>query len=82
MPSFSFDYGIINEKLHTYFTELMLKKGYLATNSLTITFAHKKKDIDNYLKNCEQVFKIIAKSIKQDKISLKSKVSVFSYQKI
>ena len=82
MPSFSFDYGIINEKLHTYFTELMLKKGYLATNDLAITYAHKKKDIDKYLKNCHEVFKVISKSIKRNKIQLKSKIRITTYQKI
>jgi len=82
MPSFSFNYGINSEKLHTYFTELMLEKGYLATNGLSITYAHKKKDIDNYLKNCDKVFEIISRSIKEDKINLKSKVRVTSYQKI
>ena len=82
MPSFSFDYGIINEKLHTYFTELMLKKGYLATNDLSITYAHKKKDIDKYLKNCHEVFKVISKSIKRNKIQLKSKIRITTYQKI
>ena len=82
MPSFSFEYSKINEKLHTYFTELMLKKGYLATNGLTVTYAHKKKDIDKYLKNCDNVFKIISKSIKENKINLKSRVRVLTYQKI
>ena len=82
MPSFSFEYNKINEKLHTYFTELMLKKGYLATNGLTVTYAHKKKDIDKYLKNCDNVFKIISKSIKKNKINLKSRVRVLTYQKI
>ena len=60
----------------------MLKKGYLATNGLSITYAHKKKDIDKYLKNCQEVFKVISKSIKENKIQLKSKVRSTSYQKI
>ena len=42
----------------------------------------KKKDIDKYLKNCDNVFKIISKSIKENKINLKSRVRVLTYQKI
>jgi|MDTC01.1.fsa_nt_gb glutamate-1-semialdehyde 2,1-aminomutase len=82
MPSFSFNYGVNSEKLHTYFTELMLAKGYLATNGLSITYAHKKKDIDAYLKNCDKTFEIISKSVKENNIKLKSEVRVTSYQKI
>ena len=35
----------------------MLKKNYLANNSVWISYAHKEKDIKKYLKNCNQVFK-------------------------
>jgi hypothetical protein len=60
----------------------MLKKGYLATNGLSITYAHKKNDIDKYLKNCHEVFKVISKSIKKNKIQLKSKIRSNFYQKL
>ena len=60
----------------------MLAKGYLATNGLSITYAHKKKDIDAYLKNCDKTFEIISKSVKENNIKLKSEVRVTSYQKI
>ena len=42
----------------------------------------KKKNIDTYIKNCDKVFEIISKSIKEKKINLRSKVRVTSYQKI
>ena len=34
------------------------------------------------VKNCDKVFEIISKSIKEKKINLRSKVRVTSYQKI
>jgi glutamate-1-semialdehyde aminotransferase len=82
MPSFSFNYGKLNEKLHTFFTELMLKRNYLATNSMSVTFAHTRKEIDKYIKKCDEVFQIISNDIKNKKINLKSKVRVLIYQKI
>jgi len=82
MPSFSFNYGKLNEKLHTFFTELMLKRNYLATNSMSVTFAHTRKEIDKYIKKCDEVFEIISNDIKNKKINLKSKVRVLIYQKI
>ena len=82
IPSFSFNYGKLNEKLHTFFTELMLKRNYLATNSMSVTFAHTRKEIDKYIKKCDEVFQIISNDIKNKKINLKSKVRVLIYQKI
>ena len=66
IPSFKFDYK--NEKkISTIFTYEMLKKKYLATNSVFLSFSHKKKDIDKYLKNFEIVFSILQKYLKDRK---------------
>jgi len=54
--SFFLDYPN-SEELYTFFTKEMLKKNYLANNSVWISYAHKEKDIKKYLKNCNQVFK-------------------------
>ena len=79
MPSFEFTYGKNNEKLHTYFTELMIKRGYLATNYMTVTYAHKSDDILKYINNCDEVFKIISKNIVKNKIDLKKSVRKMTY---
>jgi glutamate-1-semialdehyde aminotransferase len=79
MPSFEFLYNSKNEYLHTYFTELMLNKGYLSTNNISITYSHKKRDIDKYLKNVDLVLKRISKELKIDKLNLKSPVRTMSY---
>ena len=79
MPSFEFTYDKNNEKLHTYFTELMIKRGYLATNYMTVTYAHKSKDISKYIKSCDEVFKIISKNIVKSKIDLKNSVRKMTY---
>ena len=58
MPSFSFNYKNQNE-LYTFFTQEMLSLGFLATNSMTLSYAHDKKIINNYLNKLEKTFKKI-----------------------
>ena len=48
-------------ELKTLFTQEMLKKGFLATNSFYACFAHKENHVRLYLKACDEVFKLIAK---------------------
>ena len=45
-----------SEELYTFFTKEMLKKGYLANNSVWVSYAHKEKDVKKYLKICKEVF--------------------------
>ena len=78
-PSFQFEYGKKNEELHTLFTELMLKKGYLATNNMFITYSHKLSDIQNYLKKCNECFYLIKQSIDLKKKLLKSRIRKITY---
>ena len=59
MPTFNFDYQKDNDKLHTLFTKYMLQKGYVATNYMFVTYAHKDNEITKYLKVCDLVFKKI-----------------------
>ena len=48
--------------ISTYFTQEMLKEGFLATNSIYLSYAHKTKLINLYLKSFEKVFKKISKN--------------------
>ena len=67
MPSFNFDYSQISEKLHTLFTKYMLAKGYISTNYMFVTYAHKENEIEKYLLICDQVFKKINKELSINK---------------
>ena len=57
----------------------MIKRGYLATNYMTVTYAHKSDDILKYINNCDEVFKIISKNIVKNKIDLKKSVRKMTY---
>jgi glutamate-1-semialdehyde 2,1-aminomutase len=45
----------------TFFTQEMLKRGYLATTSTYLSMAHTDKLIDDYLENADEVFAQISK---------------------
>ena len=51
-----------SDMISTYFTQEMLKEGFLATNSIYLSYAHKTKLINLYLKSFEKVFKKISKN--------------------
>jgi len=78
-PSFQFDYASESEKLHTLFTELMLKRGYLATNYMFVTYSHSDREINKYLKNCDKVFTQIKESLFLKKNILKSRIRKMTY---
>ena len=56
--TFFFDYPNSDE-LYTLFSKIMLKNKILASNSVYISYAHKNKHINKYLKVCEKAFKYI-----------------------
>jgi len=57
----------------------MLKKGYLATNNISISYSHKKKNIDLYIKNFDKVIKQISRELKEGKLLLKSPIRTMTY---
>jgi glutamate-1-semialdehyde aminotransferase len=52
--------------LKTLFTQEMLERGYLATNSFYCSFAHTENMVQRYLATVEEVFLIIKKSIDEN----------------
>ena len=62
MPYFKFDYDN-NLEISTYFTQEMLKRGFLAGNLVSICIAHTDSIIEKYLRNCSLVFKEISQII-------------------
>ena len=53
--------------LKTLFTQEMLKRGFLATNSYYSSYAHKQDNIDQYLNAVDVVFEYIAHALKTGK---------------
>ena len=49
-----------NQILKTFITQEMLKRGYLATNSIYVSTAHSEKIVIKYLKELEKIFKFIS----------------------
>lgn len=63
LATFVFDYRQ-KEVLHTLFTQEMLKRGFLASKAVYVSYSHKEKHIKEYLKNVDEVFKIIKKAMR------------------
>ncbi|MCM8759027.1 MAG: aminotransferase class III-fold pyridoxal phosphate-dependent enzyme [Candidatus Omnitrophica bacterium] len=77
LPKFAFEYGNSRE-LMTLFTQEMLEKGFLARDSVYLSYSHKKHHIDRYLEAVEEVFKKIKKGIDKKNIKKILKVPVAS----
>ena len=59
-------YRILNtnhDLFHAYITQEMLKKSYLATQSLYMSISHTLKKIDLYLDKLNDIFRIISKNL-------------------
>lgn len=66
--TFKFDYGEDSQAMHTLFNQEMLKRGYLVTKSVYVSYSHKEKDINKYLKNADEVFGLIKKAVDEKKV--------------
>lgn len=77
---------VINEKkpmvLKTVFIQEMLKRGYLVSSVIYVSYAHKKKIVDAYLKEAEIVFKYISKNKKNIENLLDSEVSHSGFKRL
>lgn len=66
--TFSFDYGKDTMALKTLFTQEMLKRGYLAGNTVYVSYAHKTPYIKPYLIKVDEVFKVIKQAIDTNRV--------------
>jgi len=64
-PMSHFDFEDNKLLLKTLFTQEMLYRGFLATNSYYACYAHKKEHIEAYLEAVDEVFELISKAIKE-----------------
>lgn len=70
----SFNFITKNNLLYkTFITQEMLKRGFLASNLIYLNINHNKKIIDFYIKNLDEVFKVISKNLSKKKILKKLK---------
>ncbi len=67
LSHFSFEYEN-NLAISTFFTQEMLKRGFLAWTQFKPSFAHKEVHVEKYLKEVNEVFKLIAKVVKEKQI--------------
>lgn len=65
--TFSIDYENALE-IKTLFTQEMLKRGYLASTSVYVSYAHTEEIVNKYMKDVDEVFGIIKKAIEKDNI--------------
>jgi glutamate-1-semialdehyde 2,1-aminomutase len=66
--TFKLNYGDNNNAIATLFIQEMLKRGYLASTSLYVTYSHTIEIVDKYLENVDKVFKIIVNAINSGKV--------------
>lgn len=67
LPKFSFEYENSRE-LMTLFTQEMLNNGFLARDSVYLSFSHKEKNVDKYFSTVREVFRIIKKGIDKGRV--------------
>ncbi len=82
--SMKLNYGSLNNHILTFFIQEMLKKGYLASSSIYVSYAHKENHIKKYLQETDKIFKIISENlnIKFFKKKLKSRVRSDSFKRL
>jgi len=68
LTTFFFKSGKNNQAIHTLFTQEMLKKSYLASKSVYVSYSHSEECVNAYLENVDDVFGIIKRAIKNDDI--------------
>lgn len=66
--TFKFGYEDKNSALLTLFTQEMLKMGYLAANSVYVSYAHSEDIVKEYMSHVDDVFKKIVHAVENDKI--------------
>jgi glutamate-1-semialdehyde 2,1-aminomutase len=62
----SFDYGEVSQMTHTLFTQEMLSKGLLASKAFYSTYAHTMEHINKYEKAVNEVFQMIADTMRDN----------------
>ena len=82
--TFKFQYGKLNSALYTLFIQEMLKRGYIASNSIYLSYAHKNEDILEYFIIVDEVFKYIKKCIDTNSVldALETKIKDEGFKRL
>lgn len=67
LVNFSFNYKNAQE-IKTLFTQEMLKRGFLASLSVYVSYSHTREHAKTYLKAADEVFAIISEAISKNKV--------------
>ena len=81
IPCLNFDYQN-NLEILTFFTQEMLKKGFLAGSQVATSYAYNDRIIDKYLKSVNEVFKKINTSLKNKKFLLNGKIKHSTFKRL
>jgi glutamate-1-semialdehyde 2,1-aminomutase len=66
--TFLFNYGRDTKALQTIFTQEMMNRGFLASQTVYVSYSHKPIHVNMYLTAVDKVFAIISKTIKEKTI--------------
>ncbi|MCX8175589.1 MAG: aminotransferase class III-fold pyridoxal phosphate-dependent enzyme [Candidatus Micrarchaeota archaeon] len=80
---FGFDYKNARAA-DTLFTQEMLKRGYLASGGVYVSYAHKKEDVEKYAEKADEALAIVAKAEREGKVEklLKGPVAQTGFQRL
>ena len=81
IPYLKFNYQN-NQEIMTYFTQEMLKKGFLAGAQVATSYAYNEKIIKKYLKNVDIVFGKIHKCLETGKFPLKGQIKHSTFKRL
>lgn len=83
LVTFKFQYPNIEDEVITLFIQEMLKRGFLAANSVYVTAAHNDKILKKYETACDEVFFILSEAIDTNIIDfLDSKIRYDSFARL
>ena len=68
LTTFAFGYGEDSQALLTLFTQEMLKRGFLASKSVYVSYSHNEVHIEKYLENVDEIYGIIKEAIKKNNV--------------
>lgn len=66
--SFSFDYGEESLAVRTLFTQEMLRRGFLASGLIYVSYAHRPYHVQKYLRACGEVFALLGDAILRGRV--------------
>ena len=81
IPYLRFDYHN-NQEIMTFFTQEMLKKGFLAGPQVATSYAYNQKIITKYLKSVDFVFSKINKCLDTGKFPLKGEIKHSTFKRL